>query len=116
VIDHAAKPDIAREILDPWRADLRALAELPNVYCKLSGLVTEARPGWHRTELAPYVTHLLSCFGPRRVMWGSDWPVLELATDYSTWMKTAQSLTRELNRDETTALFEHTASDFYRLR
>jgi L-fuconolactonase len=92
VIDHAAKPGIARGELDPWRAQIAALAELPNVSCKLSGLVTEAGEHWHPDDLRPYVEHLLSTFGPFRLLWGSDWPVVNLAADYSRWLNLADTL------------------------
>lgn len=115
VIDHAAKPAIARGALDPWRADMQALASLPNVFCKLSGLVTEAKPGWAPRDLEPYVAHVLECFGPRRLMWGSDWPVVELAADYESWLRTAQSLTQDSSAADKEALFRDTAHRFYRL-
>jgi L-fuconolactonase len=115
VIDHAAKPDIAHGILDPWRADMRALASLPNVFCKLSGLVTEARTNWQTIDLEPFVTHLLEHFGPQRLMWGSDWPVVKLTADYSTWARTARELTRKLSPADSAALFDETATRFYRL-
>ena len=92
VIDHAGKPDIARGELDPWRARIAALAELSNVSCKLSGLVTEAGDAWQFDDLRPYVEHLLATFGPRRLLWGSDWPVVNLAADYSRWLNLADTL------------------------
>src|SRR4051794_31496296 len=75
VLDHAGKPDIAAGELDPWRDSVRRLAERPNVACKLSGLVTEASPSWTVADLRPFAEHVLACFGPDRVMAGSDWPV-----------------------------------------
>jgi L-fuconolactonase len=92
VIDHAAKPDIALGTFEPWRAQIAALAELPNVSCKLSGLVTEAGDAWQFDDLRPYVEHLLATFGPRRLLWGSDWPVVNLAADYSRWLNLADTL------------------------
>lgn len=92
VIDHAAKPDIAHGELDPWRARIAALAELPNVSCKLSGLVTEAGDARQFDDLRPYVEHLLATFGARRLLWGSDWPVVNLAADYSRWLNLADTL------------------------
>jgi L-fuconolactonase len=115
VIDHAAKPDIARNQLEPWREHLRALGQLPNVFCKLSGLVTEAGANWQIADLVPYVAHVLDCFGPRRVMWGSDWPVVELASEYSRWLQAAQALTAHLTPDDAAAVFGDTAVRFYRL-
>ncbi len=113
VIDHAGKPEIANRVLDPWREDIRSLAELPNVYCKVSGLVTEARASWQVDDLAPCVEHLIRCFGAHRLMWGSDWPVVELAAGYSQWLRAAQSLTAHLPPDEIAAIFHDTAASFY---
>jgi L-fuconolactonase len=115
VIDHAAKPLIALGQLDPWREDLRAIAQLPNVFCKLSGLVTEDQSDWEPADLAPYCAHVLECFGPERVMWGSDWPVVELRASYSRWLGLARELTAHLSANESAAVFETTARRFNRL-
>lgn len=115
VIDHAAKPDVARGQLDPWREHLLSLARLPNVFCKLSGLVTEAAAEWQIADLAPYCAHLLECFGPQRLMWGSDWPVVELRADYSRWLEAARALTAHLEPRDAAAVFQDTARRFYRL-
>jgi L-fuconolactonase len=115
VIDHAAKPHIAAGRLDPWRDELRRLSELPNVCCKLSGLVTEARSGWQAADLAPFAAHVLDCFGPQRVMWGSDWPVVNLAGDYAAWLGTARSLVSALPSRDQRQVFHDTAVRFYRL-
>jgi L-fuconolactonase len=86
VLDHLGKPAVAAGVLDPWRADLRALAQLPNVLCKLSGLTTEAAPGsWRAADLEPYLAHAIDVFGPERCLVGSDWPVSTLATTYEQW-------------------------------
>jgi L-fuconolactonase len=90
VIDHGGKPTVAAGALDPWRADIAALAAQPNVFCKLSGLLTETAPGQSPMALAPYVAHLVAAFGPARLMWGSDWPVLDLAGDYAAWRRLAR--------------------------
>ena len=78
VLDHGAKPDIASGRLEPWAKLITQLARRPNVACKLSGLVTEARPAWTMAQLTPYADHLLDCFGPQRLMFGSDSPVCTL--------------------------------------
>jgi L-fuconolactonase len=83
VVDHAAKPAIRAGEWEPWSSRIAALAALPNVTCKLSGLVTEARvPGWSPDDLAPYVARLVELFGPGRLLFGSDWPVCTLAASY----------------------------------
>jgi L-fuconolactonase len=115
VIDHGAKPAIAAGTLDPWRPDIAALAGEANVFCKLSGLLTEAAPGQSPTALAPYVAHLVQTFGPGRLMWGSDWPVLDLAGDYAAWRMLAQDLSGLSDPADLAALFGETARRFYRL-
>lgn len=93
VIDHAAKPDIANDQRGPWWGSVAKLAALPNVFCKLSGLLTEAGGRCSTDALRPYVEHLLGTFGPDRLLWGSDWPVLNLAGDYAGWLRMADTLT-----------------------
>jgi L-fuconolactonase len=115
VIDHGGKPAIAAGALEPWRADIAALAAQPNVFCKLSGLLTEAGPDATPEALAPYVTHLVETFGPERLMWGSDWPVLNLAGDYAGWRALAERLSKLTQPDDLAALFGETARRFYRL-
>ncbi len=112
VIDHAAKPDIAGGALEPWRTHIAALAELPNVACKLSGLVAEACDAWRPDDLRPYVEHLLETFGLSRLLWGSDWPVVNLAADYSRWFGLADALTHVAG-DERAALFGDNAVRVY---
>jgi L-fuconolactonase len=118
VIDHAAKPEIALSRLDPWREDISALAALPQVHCKLSGLLTEAGPNGHAAALQPYVHHLFSTFGPSRLMWGSDWPVLNLASSYGSWLDMARALCKAqpgVTEDSLSRIFGGNARRFYRL-
>lgn len=115
VIDHGAKPTIATGELEPWRRDLAALARLPHVHCKLSGLVTEAGGAWNVDRLRPYVEHILDAFGPRRVIWGSDWPVLHLAADYAQWIAASETLLAGLTGAARDDIFGLNAVRFYRL-
>lgn len=92
VVDHAAKPPIATGVPGGWFRDIAAVAEHPQTACKLSGLVTEAGADWTVDDLAPVVAPLLARFGPDRILWGSDWPVLNLAADYGRWWETTRSL------------------------
>jgi L-fuconolactonase len=116
VIDHAAKPGIEAGAFQPWADDIRALSERPQVMCKLSGLLTEAGPRTADADLQPYVDHLLACFGPERLMWGSDWPVLNLAGDYAGWLEQARRLVQRLGADEQAQIFGRTAQRFYGLK
>lgn len=91
VIDHGAKPEIAANLMDDWARDMAVLAGHSQVFCKLSGLLTEAGDDWSADDLTPYVDHLLACFGSDRLIWGSDWPVLTLAASYERWIQIAQT-------------------------
>ncbi|MBW3512980.1 MULTISPECIES: amidohydrolase [Janthinobacterium] len=113
VIDHAAKPPIADAAFGAWREDMAQLAALPNVHCKLSGLVTEARPGWHVDDLRPYAVHVLNVFGPRRVIWGSDWPVVDLAGGYAAWLAASEALLAHLGQEDKDDIFGRNACRFY---
>ncbi len=88
VLDHIAKPRIKDRLISPWRENIRELAKRPNVYCKISGMVTEADwRHWTEKDLEPYVDTVLEAFGPRRLMFGSDWPVCLIASSYSRWFE-----------------------------
>jgi L-fuconolactonase len=101
VLDHAGKPGIATGEWDGWAAWIRDLARLPNVVCKLSGLITEADwNSWSAGTIRPYAEHVLGCFGPDRVLFGSDWPVCELAGTYVEVLELAESLLAGLSEDE----------------
>ena len=115
VVDHGAKPFIEAGKTEPWASDMAALARRGNVVCKLSGLVTEAGRNWSAAVLGRYVEHLLACFGAERLMFGSDWPVVEMAASYGDWWAAAQELTSALPEPERQALFGGTAKRFYRL-
>ena len=115
VIDHVAKPNIAGGELAVWRERIAPLARAPRVYCKLSGLLTEAPPGSGRDVLAPYVDTVLELFGPERLMWGSDWPVLNIAARYATWATLTDQLLEGLSAEERQAVLGGTAVRFYGL-
>lgn len=115
VIDHAAKPPIASGEHAAWAADLGQLAALPQVYCKLSGMVTEAGPEWTLADLMPYANFVLEAFGPKRVIWGSDWPVLNLASDYGGWIEACERLLDGLSEQEKEQVFGLNAIRFYQL-
>lgn len=115
VIDHAGKPDAAHLVLDPWRADLAALSRLPNVWCKLSGLRTQQAQGQDAAALAPYVAHVLDCFGAR-TMWGSDWPVsLHMGDSYTDAIDDTLMLAGDIGEAARRRLFEGAARAFYGL-
>jgi len=116
ILDHAGKPDIRGRQLEPWRKQITTLAWLPHVACKLSGLVTEADPAaWTIDDLRPYVQHLLARFGAGRVIFGSDWPVVKLASSYQRWLETALALLSPLDADDREAVLSANARRIYRL-
>jgi L-fuconolactonase len=115
IVDHGAKPPIAARGWQPWADDLAAIARHPGVHCKLSGLVTEAGPHWATGDLRRYVDHLLATFGPGRLVWGSDWPVVDLAGGYAQWVAATGSLLAGLSAPEQAAIRGANARRFYGL-
>jgi L-fuconolactonase len=113
VLDHGAKPHLREHRLDPWRADIAAIAARPNTTCKLSGLVTEAGADWTLDDLRPAFAHLLSSFGPNRLLWGSDWPVVELARGYDAWRAATGDLLAPLPAPDRLAILGDTAARIY---
>lgn len=113
VIDHAAKPPIADASFGQWREDMAQLAALPNVHCKLSGMVTEAKQDWNVDDLRPYASHVLEVFGAQRVIWGSDWPVVNLARGYGAWLAASETLLAHLRQQDRNDIFGLNACRFY---
>ncbi|TME05682.1 MAG: amidohydrolase [Chloroflexi bacterium] len=116
ILDHLGKPGIKQQLLDPWQADLRKLAELPNVVCKISGMVTEAdHEGWQPAAMEPFINVVLEAFGEERVLFGSDWPVALLASPYRRWYETLGALTARLPVSARRKLWAENARRFYRM-
>ncbi|HEV7328208.1 MAG TPA: amidohydrolase family protein [Bosea sp. (in: a-proteobacteria)] len=113
VIDHGAKPDLVSGDLAAWRDGMSALAEHPRLTCKLSGLVTEAGPDWALETLRPVVEHLLATFGPERLIFGSDWPVVTLRAPYAQWFEAAETLLAGLTEAQRAAVFGGNAQKLY---
>lgn len=116
VIDHIAKPSIRNGEVQPWADRIGAFASLEHVACKVSGMVTEADwRHWRPSDLAPYVDQVLGVFGPRRLLFGSDWPVCLLAATYDQVISAAREALRALSPTDEAAVFGGTATDVYRL-
>lgn len=116
VLDHIGKPAIRDGLIEPWREHIRELAELPNVWCKLSGVATEAdHAGWTREQLRPYIEHVIDCFGFDRIMYGADWPVSELTHRYPEWVEILEWVVAGCSAEELQKLFRDNAIAFYRL-
>lgn len=116
ILDHIAKPDIKGREVEPWRTHLRELATLPNVVCKVSGMVTEADPErWTTDDLRPYFEAVYAAFGEGRVMFGGDWPVVLMASSYARWVGALDELTAGLSDDARRKLWNENAKRVYRL-
>ncbi len=113
VVDHCMKPVIRENRFDDWAAGMERIARETPVLCKLSGLASEADPTWTTETLRPYAEHVLSIFGPDRVMWGSDWPVLDMSGTYDSWRRAAEELVGEGPAFD--KVFGDTAAKFYRI-
>jgi predicted TIM-barrel fold metal-dependent hydrolase len=116
VLDHCGVPDVKGQVLEPWREHIRELSRLPNVSCKISGLVAYANPAnWAAEDLRPFVAHVIESFGWDRVMFGSDWPVCNLTASYQKWVATLLSLTHTAGEANQRKLFHDNAIRIYRL-
>jgi L-fuconolactonase len=113
VLDHCGKPQLATGEIAIWQRDIALLAGRSNVSCKLSGLATEAAPDWQIADLLQAVDHVVTCFGPQRLLWGSDWPVINLAGGYAKWFAAAETLLADLLPDEKADIFGGNAARIY---
>ena len=116
ILNHCGVPSIANDGLDPWRQDIEALSQIPNVTCKLSGLMAYCAPGTASLEtIEPYVDHVLKCFGPSRIVWGSDWPVVNLGKGLPEWITVTRKILDKLSTDEANAIANGTAQTVYKV-
>jgi L-fuconolactonase len=116
IIDHGAKPNIAAAEWQPWADGISTIANQTSAYCKISGLITEASDTQTYDDVMPYLDHLLSKFGPKRLIWGSDWPVLNLAGDYRGWHDASTARLKALSEQDQDDIFSRNAIDFYNLK
>ncbi|HEV7379010.1 MAG TPA: amidohydrolase family protein, partial [Dyadobacter sp.] len=116
VLDHIAKPFIKKGETDPWSNDIKTLAELPNVSCKVSGMVTEADwYNWKKADFAPYLDVVFEAFGSKRIMFGSDWPVCLVAGDYGQMKAVLDEYLSAFSASEKAAVMGGNAVQFYNL-
>jgi predicted TIM-barrel fold metal-dependent hydrolase len=116
ILDHCGVPNVKEQVFDPWRRNIQEASKLPNVVCKVSGLVAYADPeNWTPEDLRPYVEHVIECFGWDRVMFGSDWPVCTLAAPLRKWVETLKLLTNGAGKENQQKLFYENAARVYRL-
>ena len=114
-IDHAAKPDIRGQNFEPWASDMAELAQKTQAFCKISGLVTEAATPWTPVDLAPVLSHILAVFGPERLIFGSDWPVLTLNGSYGGWIELLRDWTKNWTPEQRALFYGGNAKRFYHL-
>jgi len=115
VIDHIAKPKILNSEIDEWKKDMQALSRYQNVFCKFSGVLTEVGEDYSKTQIEPYVDFILNLFSPNKIMWGSDWPVLTMAENYSNWFDLAMDYCNHFSESEKNMIFANTAKNFYNI-
>lgn len=116
ILDHVAKPKIKERILSPWREDMIELGKRPNVYCKISGMITEADwKKWTSADLAPYLDTALQAFGPKRLLFGSDWPVMLVAGQYKPWVELVKETIKRYSKDEQEQILSKNAITAYGL-
>jgi L-fuconolactonase len=116
ILDHFGKPRIDLDQLEPWKTHLRELSNRPNVWCKISGGITEAALDWTPDRLVPYLDASLEAFGAGRLIFGSNWPVCETAGGYGVWFEAVKGWSSSLSRSEQEGVFGHNAVDFYKLK
>ena len=116
VIDHIAKPNIKKGESENWKKEIKAIAEYPNVYCKISGMATEAQWNtWTMDTLKPYIDTVVEAFGTNRIMFGSDWPVCLVASSYEKWLKGLQNYFNTFSINEQEDFFANNAIKFYKI-
>lgn len=116
VVDHIGKPLIADHLVEPWLSDMRKVASINGIHCKISGMITEAdQQSWIADDLRPYVHHILGMYGTDRLMFGTDWPVCTLAGEYQTVADTTRGILNSLSHTAKADVFGGTAIRFYRL-
>jgi len=117
IVDHLAKPRVREGLVSPWWENMRKLGQRPNVYCKVSGLATEAdHTGWSEQQLLSYMNIVLEIFGPKRILFGSDWPVCLLAIGYSKWAEIVAKFADQLTEEERERIWSASAREAYQLK
>lgn len=114
ILNHCGVPDISGGGLEPWKQDISELAECPNVVCKISGILAYCAPGTATTKtISPYIDHVISAFGADRLVWGSDWPVVNMANGLKDWLEVTRDILKQLSTTEAEKIAYGTASKVY---
>ena len=116
ILNHCGVPNIAGDTFETWSRDIKIISELPNVICKLSGLMAYCAPGTSSIDkIRPYVDHVLECFGSKRMVWGSDWPVVNLGKGLPEWISVTREILSKLSDDEADAIANGTSKTVYKV-
>ena len=116
ILNHCGVPDIAGKSHESWSKDMEAISKIPNVFCKLSGIMAYCAPGTSSLEtIEPYVDTVLNLFGTNRIVWGSDWPVVNLGKGLKEWIAVTRSILSKLSEDEAAAIAHNTAANVYKI-
>lgn len=115
ILDHCGVPDVKGKAFDPWRTHIRELAALPNVFCKISGIVAYAAADWTVEDLRPWVEHVVASFGWDRVVWGGDWPVCTLTSTLRQWVEASDTLFAAASQADREKVFYKNAEKIYRI-
>ena len=115
VIDHIAKPKIINYEIDEWKKDMKELSNYENVFCKFSGILTEVGNDYSKKQIDPYIDFILNLFSAKKIMWGSDWPVLTMAENYGKWFDLAKEYCNSFSESEKKLIFAETAKNFYNI-
>ena len=116
ILNHCGVPNIAGDTFKSWSRDIKTISELPNVICKLSGLMAYCAPGTSNLDtIRPYTDHVLECFGAKRIVWGSDWPVVNLGKGLPEWITVTREILSKLSEDEANAIANGTAKTVYKV-
>ena len=116
ILDHLGNPDVRANEDKPWRAGIDALSALPNVNCKISGIITRAGKGWKKKQIAPYIQYVIERFGMDRLVYGGDWPVVLRAGSYQSWSRAFEKITRQYAEADLIKIYHQNADRIYRLK
>ena len=115
ILDHLGNPDVAAHEWKSWQTGIDALAALPNVNCKLSGIITRAGKGWKQDQISPYIQYVIKQFGMDRLVYGGDWPVVLRAGSYHSWSRAFEKITKQFDRSDLNKMYHQNADRIYNL-
>ena len=116
ILDHLGKPNIKNKIIEPWKTEIKKLSSYPNVFCKISGITTEADHNlWTKDDLVPYIHHVIDCFGIDRVIYGSDWFMMSQASSYDKWIEALDHAFSAFSKNDQKKFYVQNACKVYKI-